>query len=648
MSHALYALAAAAGVQRHWEDASGQAQQVSDESLRAVLSALEIACATEGECRDSLAVLKASRSHSLVGSVGETLSTALPDGEVDLVLEDGHERRVRIEHGRLAPLKELGWHKLHRGAEEIDLAVCPPSAPTVLDRLGRRAWGVSAQLYALRDGTPRPFGDFGALASLIKAAADEGADAVALSPVHALFSAHPERYSPYSPSSRDFLNPLYADVGRLEDSGDLIDWVSAARSKNGALRTLFASLERQDAFDRFVAESGEDLRRFALFEALDAQMRREGRKGGFDQWPQAYRSPQSQAVFEFAAAQESEIRFHMFAQWIADSGLAAAQARTQALGMGLGLVSDLAVGVDPWGAHAWSRPKELLSGLTLGAPPDAFQPAGQDWGITTFSPVALKREGYGPFVRTLRAALRHAGGVRIDHALGLNRLWVTPNGARSRDGAYLSNPLDALLKITALEAVRSQAVIVGEDLGVVPPDLRIQLAERGILGMRVLPFERDRSGRFTSPNQWDALAVAMTSTHDLPPTAGWWVGRDIEWRERLKAQGDRSAERSSRRQERALFWEQVVKDKVAQGPQPDAENPQAVVDAAVAQVASSQCELALVPLEDLIGLDEQPNIPGVVDGHPNWRRRSPMRAGDIFKNKAIAARTAVLRKARPK
>jgi len=613
-----------------------------------VLSALGLAAGSDADCRTTLVELSTPHPRAVVAVAGERAPSPWPDGPATLLTEDGREARVQIADGRLPAVASLGWHRLVRDGESLDLAVCPARALTVQDRLGRDAWGLTAQVYALRDDRPRPFGDFGALSSLVEPAAAEGADALAISPVHALFGADPERYSPYSPSSRDFLNPLYTDVGPLEDSGDLIDWPRGSRLKTAALRERFARFDGDPAFDRFVATGGEALRTFALFEALDARMRAEGRPSGFSTWPATLRSPETLEVRDFAAQAETEIRFHLFAQWSADQDLAAVQAGARRAGMGLGLISDLAVGVDPYGAHAWSRPDELLTGLTLGAPPDAFQPAGQSWGITSFSPVALRRLGYAPYLRTLRTALRHAGGVRIDHALGLNRLWVVPDGASSSAGAYLSNPLEPLLRLTALESVRRQAVIIGEDLGVVPPDLRARLDERGILGMRVLPFERDGDGGFTAPRTWDRAAAAMTSTHDLPPIAGWWTGRDIDWRGRLEPDVDRQAETAARESDRALFWKSVVASGAGEGSPPPVEAPARAVDAAIDQTAQSACELALIPIEDLLGLDEQPNIPGVVDGHPNWRRRTPKPSSELFDDPAVAARAARLRKARPR
>ena len=229
----------------------------------------------------------------------------------------------------------------------------------------------------------------------------------------------------------------------------------------------------------------------------------------------------------FAASHRDEVLFHEFLQWVADRSLAAAQARAREAGMRIGLVGDLAVGMDPTGSHAWSRQRDILLGVAIGAPPDLFNPRGQDWGLTGFSPRALEDGGFAPFIATLRAALRHAGGLRIDHAMGLSRLWLVPEGADPAEGAYLTYPLTDLLRLLALESARHNAIVVGEDLGTVPAGFRETLDQDGVHGMRVLWFERGENNSFAAPQTWDAAALAMTTTHDLPTVAGWWSGTDI-------------------------------------------------------------------------------------------------------------------------
>ncbi|MBI1684058.1 4-alpha-glucanotransferase [Caulobacter hibisci] len=644
----LAALAQEAGIIIDWVDFDGQARQVGDETIRAVLTALGYD--PQAPSAGTAAVARAPADF-LVSQAGASITVRSRDRHGAVLFEDGRRLDVATADGTLAfSIEEPGYHTLELDDRRITVAVCPPRGLTPRDRLGRRAWGLGLQLYASREGGD--FGDFTGLAAVARAAGAVGADALAISPTHALFPSAPGRCSPYSPSSRDHLNLLFADPGGaapLEPAGpDLIDWPVAAAARLARLAGAYQAFAGDPRLDDFIAAGGVELRRHALFEALDEHFAPTLGPGAWRRWPAPFRDPAGAEAAADALGLSERVGFFLFAQWLADLGLERAQAEAKAAGMGLGLISDLAVGLDPGGSHAWRRPQDLMNGLTLGAPPDAFQAAGQGWGITSFSPGALRGSGYAPFLATIRAALRHAGGLRIDHALGLGRLWVVPDGAPADHGAYLRYPLDDLLNLIALESRRAGAVIIGEDLGVVPEGLRASLAERGLLGMRVLPFERTASGAFKPPSDWDPLAVAMTSTHDLSPTAGWWRGRDIAWRERLDAPGDRAAEQADRAEDRQAFWETAVEAGVADGPAPDIETPDAAVDAALAWVAQTPCELALIPIEDLLGLDEAPNLPGVVEVHPNWRRRLPAAAQALLSQPIVAGRLARLNAQRPR
>jgi 4-alpha-glucanotransferase len=643
----LVALAQEAGVAVDWIDYDGQERQVGRDTLRAVLAAL--GHAPQGSASQA----PRDPVNFLVAQAGAPITLAGRRDRGLVVLEDGRRLDVVATQGSLSfNIDEPGYHTLELDDRLVTLAVCPPRCLTPRDRLGRRAWGLGVQLYACRESGD--FGDFSDLAVLARAAGARGADALAISPTNALFAAAPDRCSPYSPSSRDHLNLLFADpstIGAAPQSPggpDLIDWPSAARAKLARLNAAYHAFAGDPRLDDFIAAGGIELDRHALFEALDERFAPSLGAGAWRRWPAPFRNPASAEAQADAMGLGDRVGFFLFAQWLADLGLEQAQAAGKAAGLGLGLISDLAVGLDPGGSHAWRRPQDLMMGLTLGAPPDAFQAAGQGWGITSFAPQALRACGYAPFLTTVRAALRHAGGLRIDHALGLSRLWVVPDGAPADQGAYLHYPLDDLLNLIALESRRSGAVVIGEDLGVAPEGLRDVLAQRGVLGMRVLPFERAASGAFKPPAQWDRLAVAMTSTHDLSPTAGWWRGRDIAWREQLQAPGDRSAERSARAKDREALWETALEAGVADGPRPDADASQAAVDAALAWVAQSPCELALIPVEDLLGLDEAPNLPGVVEVHPNWRRRLPGPVEVLLSQPLVAERVAKLNAQRPR
>ena len=486
---AVLARARLAGIAVDWTDAMGRPQRVRTESLRRLLEALDGVDAPVGT--PPLVTARVGRPIVIAGVDA--------DHPAELALEDGDVKAVVLRDGTLPGIRHLGYHRLRVADREIILAVAPPRCITLQDiGGGERMWGVAAQVYSLRRAGDGGIGDAGAVRDLAEAAAKLGADAVALSPVHSLFPHDPARYGPYSPSSRLFLNPLYADPTATFDAtavdsdnalerATLIDWPAAGAAKFARLRRLFDEFDQVDTpllreFELYVAEGGEGLAQHARFEA------------------------------EQAAGSE---RYHLFLQWITARSFAAAQHAAKAAGMRIGLLSDLAIGMDRTGSHAWARQSDLLMGLSIGAPPDAFNPHGQDWGLTGFSPRALLATGFEPFLATLRAALAHAGGVRIDHIMGLMRLWLVPRGQPAGEGAYLTYPLEDLLNLLALELHRHGAVVIGEDLGTVPPGFRSRLRRAGIAGMDVLWFERTRL-HFKKASRWRADAVAMTTTHDLP------------------------------------------------------------------------------------------------------------------------------------
>jgi 4-alpha-glucanotransferase len=393
---------------------------------------------------------------------------------------------------------------------------------------------------------------------------------------------------------------------------------------------------------RFVHEGGERLREHALFEALHAHwLAQPDPKWSWRDWPQDWRSPVGPAVANFAAANPREIQFHMFAQWLAAESFAAAQRDARQQGMRIGLIFDVAVGMNPGGSHAWSRPHDLLLGLSVGAPPDLFNARGQDWGLTAFSPQGLLATGFEPFIATLRAAMRAAGGVRIDHAMGLTRLWLVPRGSSPAGGAYLTFPLDDLLRLIALESHRHRAIVIGEDLGTVQPEFRARMADAGIAGMDVLWFQRDGK-RFLAPKRWRRDAVAMTSTHDLATVAGWWGGSDIATRAKLGL-ADERRETKERSRDRKAIWRAFQKAGAAEKAEPPPGQPEPAVDAAIAFTAQSPSRLALILIEDVLALTEQPNLPGTIDEHPNWRRRLDKRSGELLDSPQARSRLKTLR-----
>lgn len=679
------ALARTAGIAVEWTDAAGQLRQVAPDVLRRILQALDLPCGTPGELAASRERLERSRGRAelpplITADVEKPI--ALPRGVARaaargrLHLEDGTRQDVTaIDRGGelvIGVIRQPGYHRLELGEQTVTLAVAPTRCMTVDDiAVDPRLWGVAAQVYGLRHPGDGGIGDAGGIRILAGTAARHGADAVALSPLHALFGADHSRFEPYSPSSRLFLNPLHAEPGvvfgqtqvaaaiheagldaewaRLE-SVDLVDWPAAASAKLAVLRRLFASFERQldQPVDHTLAgdlasfrrSGGDLLEQHAHFEALQAAMLAADRNAwSWRTWPRKLQDPHGPAVAAFAAENVREITFQVFLQWLADRSMAAAQAHARRAGMRIGLVADLAVGMDSGGSHAWSRQHDLVVGLNVGAPPDRYNMLGQNWGLTAFSPQALAERGFAPFLATLRAVMRHAGGVRIDHAMGLARLWLVPEGASPTDGAYLHYPLEDLVRLIKLESVRHRAIVIGEDLGTIPDGFRETLEAAGIAGMSVLWFERDGAD-FVPPAQWRAHAVAMTTTHDLPTVAGWWRGADLETRARLDRLG--AGETEQRDVDRVLLWDAFRAAGVAAGsphPPPDSAP---VVDAAVRFVASTPAQLVLLPLEDALGLEAQPNLPGTIAGHPNWRRRYPAATDRLFDSAEVRTRAQSL------
>ncbi|MDR4308359.1 4-alpha-glucanotransferase [Chelatococcus sambhunathii] len=683
-------LATRAGFSVDWTDQSGAPQTVAPECLERLLAAMDLDCGTDGAAQASLEKLDAIEREPaplVTALVGRSFVVDAQDGaKAKLTREDGVVFDFALAgagpgKAEVRPILEPGYHRLAFGDREITVAVSPGRGRSIED-FGRRMWGVAAQVYGLTREGDGGIGDFGGVTALAEAAALAGADALALSPMHAGFSADPHHFGPYSPSSRLFLNPLHADPDflfgearvaeaarvskaaterRRHEREALIDWPAASRAKLATLRALYDSFRAVELvedkpgrlasdFSAFRREGGEMLEKHAVFETIHAErFGRDSAQWDWRHWPSGLRDPDGPETAAFAHANADEVTFHVFLQWIADRSFAESGQVARKAGMAIGLISDLAVGMAAGGSHAWSRQQDVLVGLSVGAPPDLFNPNGQGWGLATFSPIALKRTGFEPFLATLRACMRNAGGVRIDHAMGFERLWVAPEGAPSSEGAYLAFPAEDMLRLTALESLRNDAVVVGEDLGTVPEGFRDRIAAAGIAGMKVLQFERNDAQGFFPPRYYPAGALAMTTTHDLPSMAGWWSGADIALRESIG--GEQFGEtfendRIARDRERDELWRAFSDAGAASGPRPAPEDHQPAVDAAVRFLGETPSRLVLLPLEDALGQVEQPNLPGTLDEHPNWRRRLPKPAPELLAEPPAAARLVQLNRRR--
>ncbi|AQH01715.1 4-alpha-glucanotransferase [Burkholderia sp. KK1] len=700
------ALAARAGFEIEWQDAHKIMQRVPETTLRILLDKLGLPCANATQIRQSMSAVDAEMS----GRKLPPLITAEVDRGIALPVsaaKQGARYRIELESGEvidgrftspkgeialLSPIAEPGYHTLVINDHRTTLAVAPARCFTIDDAWRSLSednadadapplWGIAAQVYGLRRNGDGGIGDFTALATLATQTAKRGGHAVAISPMHAMFSAEPNKFSPYSPSSRLFLNIAHVDPAAvlgapaaraaIEKTGvaadlaeleglTLIDWPRASKARLAVLRALFEpfSQDRDSPFAKdfaaFVEEGGRPLEDHARFEALQAAQLAENGEGHWRNWPDALRDPRSDAVTEFAAANRREVDFYLFTQWLAAKGLMHAQHAARDAGMAVGLVADLAVGCDSAGSHAWSYRDEMLTGVSVGAPPDLFNQAGQSWGLTTFSPRAMRTQGFAAFIDMLRCAFKCAGGIRIDHILGLRRLWLVPEGESAKDGAYLRYPLDDMLRLIALESWRHRAIVVGEDLGTVPPGFTERLQEHGLLGIRVLWFEREVDGPgFKPPREWDTGVTATTTTHDLPTVTGWWRGEDIVWRSKIgqtmaRADGRDAVEAAleERGEDREHLWRAFQDAGVAPDDVSAPDTGNAPVDEALAFVAATPAPLVTYPLEDLLALAEQPNLPGSIDEHPNWRRRLARPVDELFLDDAFADRLLAVDTAR--
>ncbi|CAM4051513.1 4-alpha-glucanotransferase [Vreelandella rituensis] len=669
MNDTLRQVAMAAGLLLEWEDSDGERQQLPEERQRRLLSILGFPADDEPIMRDSLQRLKCLNEPEgpeqwpplITADSGYSValpSPLTPGTPFTLFLERGGRHEGWLEKPDCLPaVAEIGYHRLQIANVEITLAVAPAQCFSPKDAVADaspRLWGLTAQLYALHRPGDGGIGDALTLEIFAARAAEQGAAALAISPTHAMFSADPERYSPYSPSSRLLHNVLYgspelllgkaavkkaesqsdfeARMRRLE-AEDYLDWPAAARTKLAWLRTLYDDLmARQDSEAQVLRQNlaafrqagGSLLEDHCRFEALQMEFG----PGDWRDWPQALRDPANPDVKRFAEAHAQEVGFHAFLQWVADRGLAHAQKSARDAGMKIGLIADLAVGADAAGSQTWSRQSEMLEGVSIGAPPDLLNVYGQDWGLAAFSPYGLVHSGFRSFIDMLRNAFTHAGGLRIDHILGLMRLWLIPHGAPPTEGGYLCYPFDDMLRLVTLESRRHRGIVIGEDLGTVAPGFRERLAAHGILGMQVLWFELDENDDvFLPAGDWSAEAMATTSTHDLPTVAGWWAGRDIEWRSRLgllKETQSAESEQGERRRERAklasalgLLCHGSLTRTLEASDIPASQ----VLDACARHLGRTPAPLVLLQVEDALGLEEQANLPGTITEHPNWRRR---------------------------
>ncbi|MBM9596393.1 4-alpha-glucanotransferase [Roseitranquillus sediminis] len=600
MTEPLEDLAREAGVAVSYVDQMGDIRTASPETLRAILAALEMPAATDGEAAETLGALRERDGARRVPEWQVVEAGRLAPAETDWAVTT--EAGETVEGGA-ADTVDLppGYHRLRVGSDTCLLLAVPPRAP-----LPQRDWGVTLPLYGLRPAEVGGIGDYADLASAVLALGRQGASFVGINPIHAGFLEDAGAVSPYSPSHRRRLNALHVAVPEGDHPGwSLIDYDEAVPAKRARLARAFERFRAGggDAeFDAWVASEGEPLRTFAVHQALS-----EVHGSYWSGWPKALQDARSPEVAAFANGAGDRIVYHQFLQWRAAQQLGAVARAADQVGMSHGLYLDLAVGTHPHGAETWTDPGAFASGVSLGAPPDAFSAEGQNWGLAPLSPRALVADGFRPLIETLRMQLNYARLLRIDHILGFERAFWVPQGA---PGTYVTMPKAAMLAVVRIEAHRAGAVVVGEDLGNVPEGLQDDMSDAGLLGCRVAMFERDEE-RFRPPPEWEPRALASFGTHDLPTFAGWRRGCDIDWRHRI---GDIDGETAAEaRRDRARDVEEFATLAGGEG-----------VDEMHAHLSRTASALVALQIEDILELEEQPNLPGTVDEHPNWRRRLPL------------------------
>jgi 4-alpha-glucanotransferase len=708
-SESLVRLARAHAVAPEYQAFNGGEQQVSAETLVAVLGALGVDASTPERVEVALRHAEDAPWRRVLPPVVVTRrgeETRVPvhvtHGDpvrawVEIDGAEGRGRRAAGAHAERVDLEQadvyleprtvdgrqvgratfvvpaglpLGWHLLRTsgpsGEATSPLAVTPDRLELPPALAEHRAWGLMAQLYSVRSRSSWGAGDLRDLADLTWLAGHEaGAQFVLVNPLHAAEPVPPLTPSPYLPTTRRFVNPLYLRVEDVHEtayltSADraLIEWSAEPAlaldtddgpidrdvvwaAKKAALEVVFAvprSAARQSAFDDFRRREGRGLEDFALWCALVE-------KHGTDAWPADLRDPAAPGALAARRELADRVEFFCWLQWLADEQLATAQRTAHEAGMSVGVMHDLAVGVHPAGADAWALGSVLASGASVGAPPDMYNQQGQDWSQPPWHPAELERVAYRPYRDLLRTVLRHAGAVRIDHIIGLFRLWWIPRGNSPAEATYVRYDHDAMIGILALEAHRAGAVVIGEDLGNVEPWVREYLSDRGVLGTSILWFEKDEHGEPLPPEAYRRLALASVTTHDLPPTAGYLAEEHVALRERLGLLTEPVEQvRRAAREERETMV-RVLRERGLLGEDP---SEREVVEALHRYVRRTPSVLVGVSLADAVGERRAQNQPGTDQEYPNWRVPLADGAGrlvsldDLFRSARFRSLAAVL------
>lgn len=722
-------LAAAHGVQCEYTDHDGNLQQVSASTLVAVLEALGVPASTPAAVTASLersrddewrAVLPPTvvvregteaevpvhvadgadvsvwvelelseapvmpagatpwrvtgpqQTGTATGSFATVRGTRVPLRQADVFVEPRTVDSRKVGRATFVVPDDLplGWHTLHAESggqtAQASLVVTPQRLALPEEVARKQAWGFLVQLYSVRSRDSWGMGDLADLGDLAwQTAHNGGADFVGVNPLHATEPITPVTPSPYLPTSRRFMSPLYIRVEDIRETAylsaadrSLVEWAAEPvrelsedagpidrdavwEAKKAALEVVYTaprSAARQTAFDEYVLAQGKGLIDFATWCAITEHL--DGRD-----WPPELADPSSPGVATLRSARADRVQFYCWLQWVVDEQLRAAHRAGLDAGMRLGVLKDLAVGSSPEGADSWADAAVLARGVSVGAPPDMYNQQGQNWSPAPWHPKALAKAGYAPYRDLLRTAMRHCGALRIDHVLGLFRLWWIPGGARASAGAYVSYDHEALIGILCLEAQRAGVTIIGEDLGTFEPWIRDYLAERGILGTSVLLFERDEDGRPVEPEAYRSAALATVTTHDLPPTAGYLAGEHVDLRERLGLlTEDATVLRGKARAERESLVEALSRRGLTTFDPSERE----LVEGLHRYLRDTPAALVGVHLTDAVGERRAQNQPGTDTEYPNWKVPLADSTGavvlleDLFANPRLRSLVAVL------
>jgi len=610
--------------------------------------------------------------------------------KIDGVLIERRELKISVavaEGYHQLTLRELDHDDPLSG--ELPIIVAPPSCyvPAGLQGEGR-VWGPALQLYGLRSRRNWGIGDFTDLNRLTEYFAERGAGVIGFNPINALFSHNPYHKSPYSPSSRLFLNPLYLDIETVPDflestmaqeavqdpqfqvelanlrESEMVDYAGVSAAKKTILEILYQHFrdhhldsgnDRGRAFRDFQEKGGESLRLYGLFEALQEHFHGDDPSvWGWPVWPEPFRTPASPAVLHFAEEQRERIEFFHYLQWQAGLQLGTVGRRSFELGLNVGLYADLPVSVDGGGAETWMYQDAYAQEVRIGAPPDEFNLKGQDWGLPPLIPARLREMAYAPFIATLRNNMRHAGALRIDHVMGLMRLYWVPSGKSPAEGAYVRYPFEDLVAILALESQRNRCLVIGEDLGTVPDELRETLLPQKILSYRLFFFEKNKTGEFKAPPDYPAQALVAATTHDLPTFAGYWRGRDLALRTELElfpTPALRNTQIIGRAEDRArllLILERngLLPKGAGLDPAGYSEMLPELALAVHTFLARTKAKLFLFQMEDIFGQVEQVNLPGTVDEYPNWQRKLTLELEEWPKEERLTLHTGAIERER--